>query len=129
MIRSELFLSERVFVRLTTVSIAICIISLVIMTTTLTGILMMCALCLQAVKYVPKLFSSFRDYIFPIYLMSWPFQTFVELILWKHLFYNEQWFYVFYVLNIAFGLYLPVLVSKLVERCPVRFVRLCFGLQ
>ena len=129
--RLELYkpLSHFLALPLFAVVYAVCYYYDVPLMTALTGILMMCALCLQAVKYVPKLFSSFRDYIFPIYLMSWPFQTFVELILWKHLFYNEQWFYVFYVLNIAFGLYLPVLVSKLVERCPVRFVRLCFGLQ
>ena len=97
--------------------------------TSLAGILLMCALCLQAARYVPMLFSSFRDYIFPIYLMSWPFQTFVELILWKHLCYNEQLFLVFYVINLLSGLFIPVLIAKLVERCPVRLVRLCFGLQ
>jgi len=61
--------------------------------------------------------------------MSLPLQTFVELILWKHLFYNEQLFIVFYALNLLFGLYIPVVISKVMERNPIRFIRLCFGLQ
>lgn len=97
--------------------------------TSLTGILAMCALCLQIARWWPRLFSSFREYIFPIYLMSMPFQVFVELILWKHLFYNEQLFYAFYILNLMAGLYIPVVIAKAVERCPVKIVRLCFGLQ
>ena len=95
----------------------------------LSGILMMVSLSMQVAARWPKLFSSFRDYIYQIYLMSFIFQPFVELILWKKLFYNEQLFLVFYVLNVVAGIYGPVLVSKLVEKIPVRFVRLCFGLS
>ena len=97
--------------------------------TSITGIFMMCSLCLKIGTYFPNLFSSFREYIFQIYLMSLPFQTFVELILWKKVFYNEQLFFVFYALNLLSGLYMPVLISKIVERCKIKSVRLCFGLQ
>lgn len=97
--------------------------------TSVLGILMMCAVCLKIAQYLPGLFSGFREYIFQIYLMSLPFQNFVELILWKHLFYNEDFFFVFYALNLFSGLYIPVLVSKVIERCPVKIVRLCFGLS
>ena len=97
--------------------------------TSFIGISMMCALCLKIGTYMPKLFSSFREYIFQIYLMSLPFQNFVELILWKKLFYNEEFVYVFYVLNVLVGLFIPVIISKLIERCNIKFVRLCFGLQ
>ena len=97
--------------------------------TSFIGISMMCALCLKIGTYMPKLFSSFREYIFQIYLMSLPFQNFVELILWKKLFYNEEFVYVFYMLNVLVGLFIPVIISKLVERCNIKFVRLCFGLQ
>ena len=97
--------------------------------TSFIGISMMCALCLKIGTYMPKLFSSFREYIFQIYLISLPFQNFVELILWKKLFYNEEFVYVFYVLNVLVGLFIPVIISKLVERCNIKFVRLCFGLQ
>ena len=96
--------------------------------TSFIGILMMCALCLNIARYLPNLFSSYREYIFQIYLMSLPFQNFVELILWQRLFYNEQLFFLFFTLNLLSGLLIPVLISKIVERCPVRIVRLCFGL-
>ena len=97
--------------------------------TSIIGIFMMCSLCLIIGQYYPNLFSSFREYIFQIYLMSLPFQTFVELILWKKFFYHEQLFFLFYIINISAGLFMPVLISKLVKRCPYKSVRLCFGLQ
>ena len=97
--------------------------------TSIIGIFMMCSLCLKIGTYFPNLFSSFREYIFQIYLMSLPFQTFVELILWKKLFYHEQLFFLFYIINISAGLFMPVLIANLVKRCPYKSVRLCFGLQ
>jgi hypothetical protein len=36
---------------------------------------------------------------------------------------------VFYILNIVFGIYLPVITSKLIERTPCRFLHLIFGLK
>ena len=97
--------------------------------TSIIGICMMCSLCLKIGTYLPNLFSSFREYIFQIYLMSLPFQNFVELILWKHFFYNEQLLLLFYAINLLSGLFIPVMISKLVERCPYKYLRLCFGLQ
>lgn len=95
----------------------------------LIGILMMCAITMKIAHYYPQLFSSFREYIFQIYLMSLPFQGFVELILWKRLFYNENLFLLFYILNILSGLLIPVLIAKYIERCNNKFIRLCFGLK
>jgi hypothetical protein len=97
--------------------------------TSLVGILLLLSISQQVAFFVPKLFSSFRDYIFPIYLMSFVFQPFVELVLWKKLFYNENLFLLFYVLNVLMGIYGSVLVSKLVERIPIRYIRYCFGLN
>lgn len=97
--------------------------------TSIVGIMMMCSLCLKIAQYLPNLFSSFREYIFQIYLMSLPFQTFVELILWKNVFYYEEFFYLFYAINLLAGLFMPVLIAKLVERYHVKMIRLCFGLQ
>ena len=97
--------------------------------TSIVGIMMMCSLCLKVAQYLPNLFSSFREYIFQIYLMSLPFQTFVELILWKNVFYYEEFFYLFYAINLFAGLFMPVLIAKLVERCHIKMIRLCFGLQ
>ena len=97
--------------------------------TSLSGIVMMCAIGKFVARYFPKLFSSFRDNIFQIYLMSFIFQAFVELVLWKKLFYNENLFWLFYVMNITAGVFCPILVTKLVNRCPQKIVRLCFGLK
>ena len=95
----------------------------------ISGIFLFISLFMLIDRYVPKLFSSYRNYIYQIYLMSFIFQPFVELILWKTLFYNENLLMLFYVINVAFGIYSPVLVSKLIERVPYRMVRLCFGLK
>ena len=50
-------------------------------------------------------------------------------MLWKMVFYNEQLFALFYLLNVAAGVAMPIVVAKLVERCPWRALRLCFGLK
>lgn len=93
------------------------------------GILMAVSLSMQLSKYIPNIFSSFREYSYQIYLMSFFFQGIVELILWKKLFYNESLFLLFYALNVAFGVYGPVCVTMLVKKIPCRPIRLCFGLK
>ena len=114
---------------LLTILYAACYYYSIVILNSILGIVLMCSICLKIAKYFPNLFSSFREYIFQIYLMSLPFQNFVELILWRHFFYNEQLFLLFYAINLLSGLYIPVFISKLVERCPIKGVRLCFGLQ
>lgn len=93
------------------------------------GIATLVSVCQFAARRWNNLFGSFRDYIYQIYLISLPAQAFVELILWKKMFYNEDLFWLFYVLNVIVGLYLPVLFAVLVKKIPVRIVRLCFGLK
>lgn len=93
------------------------------------GILLAISIFLKVAQYKPNLFKSYRNYIYQIYMMSLIFQPFVELILWKKLFYNEHLFLLFYVINVAFGIYGPVFVSKLIEKVPVRMIRMCFGLK
>lgn len=97
--------------------------------TSLAGILVMVSVSQQLVRYLPGLFSSFREYIFPIYLMSFIFQPFVELVLWRRLFYDEHLFLLFYVLNVVAGIYGPVWVSHVAERIPFRGLRYCLGLN
>ena len=94
----------------------------------LSGIFMICSWSHILARYVPGMFSSFRDNIYQIYLMSMIFQAFVELVLWKKLFYNENLVFLFYVLNILSGIVFPMLVVKVVKKCPVKIVRMCFGL-
>ena len=95
----------------------------------ISGIMFMISLCLFLSHPFPKLFSSFRNYIFQIYLFGIAFQAFVELILWRALGCPDSLVYLFYVLNILAGVYLPVLMSKIIEKIPYRPIRLCFGLN
>jgi peptidoglycan/LPS O-acetylase OafA/YrhL len=97
--------------------------------TSMVGIFAMCSLCMLLARWVPNLFSSFRDNIYQVYLLSMIFQAFVELILWKKLFYNEHLFLLFYLINVLSGIYGPMLVTKVIKRCPYRWVCMCFGLK
>lgn len=97
--------------------------------TSIAGIVMCMAVGQSVARRLPGLFGSFRDYIYQIYLMSMFFQAFVELVLWKRLFYDERIFLVFYALNILAGIYLPTLVARLAQRQPYRLVRLCLGIK
>ena len=95
----------------------------------LTGIAMGCSAAMLTARRWPDLFASYREYIYQIYLMSLPFQAFVELVLWRRLFYCEPLFPLFYVLNVAAGVWLPVCVTKMVERCNWRPLQMCFGVK
>ena len=97
--------------------------------TSIVGILMMCSLAMVLARYIKRGYHTIGDYIYQIYLMSIFFQGFVEIVLWKMVFYNEQLFALFYLLNVAAGVAMPIVVAKLVERCPWRALRLCFGLK
>lgn len=54
------------------------------------GIAAMSSTCLLVSHYVPRLFSSFRNYIFQIYLFGIAFQAFVELIVWARTWMSRQ---------------------------------------
>lgn len=77
----------------------------------------------------PRAFSSFRGYVFTIYLFGIAFQAFVELILWPQSGCPQKLVVIFYALNVFCGLYLPVLIGKIVEEIPLRLLRQCFGLK
>lgn len=97
--------------------------------TSIIGILAIVSMVLCFSRHLSLEFSYIGSHIYQIYLMSWMFQAFVELILWKKLFYNENLVYFFYLLNLSFGLFMPLLVTRIIEKCPVRLVRICFGLK
>lgn len=85
------------------------------------------AMLLERVR--PQAFSSFRGYVFTIYLFGIAFQAFVELILWPLSGCPQKLVVVFYALNVFCGLYLPVLIGKIVEKIPSPLLRQCFGLK
>ena len=123
------YLETKTSLLITFVLYAVCFWYDIPLLSSLTGILFMIALCQQLVKRYPTLFDSFREYIYQIYLMSFIFQPFVELILWKKLFYNEQLFLVFYVLNVLSGIYLPVIICQYVEKSKLKWLKICLGLK
>ena len=93
------------------------------------GILLMITLAMQLCKLSSSLFKSFRGYSFPIYLMSMPIQYLFGILLWKSPFYEEHLYWLFYVLSILIGLYLPVLIAKNIELSKYGFLKTCFGLK
>ena len=95
----------------------------------ISGIMLMISLSILLSKHINTDFSFIGNNIYQIYLMSFIFQAFVELVLWKKLFYNENLFFVFYLLNLSFGVFMPLLVTRMVKKCPIRIVRLCFGVK
>lgn len=94
-----------------------------------TGVMAITSTSMIISERMPQALSSIRNYVFPIYLFGIAFQAFVELILWRRMGCPDGWVYAFYVLNILVGLYLPVLMSKVIERIPYRWLRRCFGLS
>ncbi len=87
------------------------------------------ATALQLSRWRPMLFSSFRGYVYQIYIFGVAFQAFVELILWRRLGCPDSLVLPFYVVNVLAGLFLPLLVCKVAEKIPSRTLRLCLGLR
>ena len=92
---------------------------------TVGGIIFSFAFAIIADKYVPKLFCGFRDYTYQIFLMGIFAQMFVK-ILFRHV---SMLYVVAYLLCIVVGLYVPVLVSKVIERINCKPLSLCVGLK
>lgn len=93
--------------------------------TTMGGIVFSFALALLADKYLPKLFFSFRDYTYQIFLIGIFAQMFVK-IMYRHI---SMPYFVAYMFCILLGLYVPVLVSKLIEKINWKPLLLCVGLK
>ncbi|MBQ7639365.1 MAG: acyltransferase [Bacteroidales bacterium] len=95
--------------------------------TTAGGILLSFGLALLADRFLPRLFFSFRDYTYQIFLMGIFAQMLVK-ILYRHAL--GSWPYlIVWLLCVAVGLYIPVLIARLVERIPFRPLALCLGLR
>ncbi len=93
--------------------------------TTAGGIVFSFALALILDKYLPKTFFSFRNYTYQIFLMGIFAQMAVK-ILYRHV---HIPYLVAYLLCLALGLYVPVLVSKVLEWINWKPLLLCVGLK
>lgn len=93
--------------------------------TTLGGITFSFAFALVADKYIPKLFFSFRNYTYQIFLMGIFAQMFVKIV-----FRHVNWpYFPTYLLCIAVGLYVPVIISRIIEKINWMPLSLCVGLK
>lgn len=82
----------------------------------------------QLSQRCPNFLKSFRDYSFQIFLLGIYPQMFVELFLMKK--FTALWMQPFLlVVSVTMGIYIPVLVSKLVQRIGNKYVNIVLGLK
>ena len=89
------------------------------------GITFSFGFALLADKYIPKLFSGFRSYTYQIFLMGIFAQMFVK-IMYRHI---SIPYVVGFVICLLAGLYVPVVVSKVIEKINWKPLKLCVGLK
>ena len=92
---------------------------------TVGGIVFSFGLALILDNFLPKTFFTFRNYTYQIFLMGIFAQIFVK-IMFKHL---SVPYMAAYILCVLMGLYVPVLVSKLIETINWKPLSLCVGLK
>lgn len=76
-------------------------------------------------EYVPKAFCGFRDYTYQIFLMGIFVQIAVKII-YK---YMHIPYLVGYLVCLTLGLYVPVIISKIIEKLNWKPLLLCIGLK
>ena len=91
------------------------------------GILFSISLCMLISERIPNLFSSFRNYTYQIFLMGIFFQMAVRY-LFRYID-NNTFYFPCYILSILLAIYIPVLISKAVEKMNCRPLMICFGLS
>lgn len=90
------------------------------------GIFFSLSLCLVLSGHVPRLFGSFRDYTFQIFLMGIFFQMAVRYVYaWIGM---ESLYWPLYLVSILLGVYVPVLISRMLLRIGNKNLNRCFGL-
>lgn len=95
------------------------------------GIAASFSLCLCLAHGLPNLFSSFRDYTFQIFLIGIFPQIAIRFLFTKtagEIHYNTLYI-LLYMTSILTALYIPVLIAKIVEKIPYKWIRICFGLS
>lgn len=90
-----------------------------------TAIVASYGLALSLDKMVPKIFSSFRNYTYQIFLMGIFAQIAVKMLFRR----IEMPHLIAFIVCIVVGLYFPVLVSKIVEVINNKWLCLCIGLK
>lgn len=91
-----------------------------------TGITISIAVALLFDRYIPKIFSLFRNYTYQIYLMGIFIQILVKMLYKRDIFPSYFWGY---ALCILCGLYIPVLIAYIARKLDIEFIKLCLGLS
>lgn len=76
-------------------------------------------------QYLPQVFCGFRNYTMQIYLMGLWAQMIVKMVTMR---FELPWL-LGYIVSIALGLYVSVLVSKILEKTNWKPLLLCVGLK
>ena len=101
----------------------------------LSGIAFSIGLAFILDKYASKIFSSFRNYTYQIFLISIFVQIAVKMIYKRvaimniGLYHPMLTYIVFFLLCLTMGLYIPVIVSKVAEILNWNPILLCLGLK
>ena len=93
--------------------------------TTLGGIVLSFGLALLLDKYLPRTFATFRDYTYQIFLMGIFAQMLVKIV-YRHI---SLPYFPTYLVCIAVGLYIPVIISIIIEKINWQPLSLCVGLK
>ena len=93
--------------------------------TTIGGITLSLGLALIADKYIPRLFYSFRNYTYQIFLIG-IFSQIAVKIMYRHI---TMPYIGAFLLCIIAGLYIPVVISKLLEWINWKPLLMCVGLK
>lgn len=93
--------------------------------TTIGGIVLSFGLSLIADRVIPKLFFTFRNYTYQIFLMGIFAQIAIK-VLYKHF---EMPYILGFIICVLAGLYIPVMLSKMIEKINYFPLLLCVGLK
>lgn len=92
---------------------------------TIGGIVISISLALLLDQYLPKIFRSFRNYTYQIFLMGIFAQMFVK-IMYRHI---DIPYVLAYIVCLLLGLYVPVIVSKILQKINWAPLLYCVGLS
>jgi len=92
------------------------------------GITISFAFAIKISKVFPDLFSSFRNYTYQIFFISAFCQALFRVFIKKYGIENEFGYILFYAASIFTGIYVPVMVSKIVQKLNLKVLKLMIGL-
>ena len=96
------------------------------LTMSFSGIILSILIAELCDRYVPRIFASFRNYTYQVFLMGIFFQIAVKYLYRLDIISNYA---LGYILCILTGIYLPVAIALIAQRINNKYINLCLGLQ